>query len=127
MDRKAAACGASFLPSWPSFECLACAFRTDSLVWAICDPLNGIVGGERAWALCVDGTQVIFEFDLDEYSVLAAHYRQPGLLRGWTVMYLRACRPLSRVDLQNGESPVRAIVDARVPREDGCLQVPARD
>jgi len=39
MDRRAGACGASFLPSWPSLQCLSSAFRTDSLVLPICDPL----------------------------------------------------------------------------------------
>src|SRR6266436_2741269 len=46
MDRRAGACGASFLPSWPSFECLSSAFRIDSLVLPICDPLTGLIDGE---------------------------------------------------------------------------------
>ena len=47
MDRRAGACGASFLPSWPSFECLSAAFRTDSLVLAICNPFTGTIDGEN--------------------------------------------------------------------------------
>jgi hypothetical protein len=47
MDPGAEACGASFLLSWPSFLCLSSAFRTDSLVLAICDPLTGIIDGEK--------------------------------------------------------------------------------
>src|SRR5207244_1149082 len=46
MDRKAEACGASFLPSWPFFQCLSSAFRTDSFVLSICDPLIDIIDGE---------------------------------------------------------------------------------
>ena len=46
MDRRAGACGASFLPSWPSFECLSSTFRTDSFVLPICDPLTGLLDGE---------------------------------------------------------------------------------
>src|ERR1700739_4790446 len=46
MDRRAGACGASFLPSWPSFQGLSSAFRTDSLVLPICDPLTGIIDAE---------------------------------------------------------------------------------
>jgi len=46
MDRRAGACGASFLPSWPSFRCLSSAFRTDSFVLPICDPLTDIIDGE---------------------------------------------------------------------------------
>ena len=51
MDRGAEACGASFLPFWPSFQCLSSAFRTDSLVLAICDPLIGIIDGEKVFKL----------------------------------------------------------------------------
>src|ERR1700721_2283873 len=50
MDRRAGACGASFLPSWPSFQGLSSAFRTDSLVLAICDPLTGIIDAETRLA-----------------------------------------------------------------------------
>jgi hypothetical protein len=83
MDRKAAACGASFLASWPSFECLSFASLIDSLVLAICDPLSGLFGDETARMLCVVRTQAISEFGLSEYSVLAAqlihsHYYDCG-------------------------------------------------
>jgi hypothetical protein len=50
MDRRAGACGASFLPSWPSFQGLSSAFRTDSLVLPICDPLTGIIDAETRLA-----------------------------------------------------------------------------
>src|SRR5271165_57008 len=46
MDRRAEACGASFLPSWPSFQFLSSAFRTDSLVLPICAPLAGLIDVE---------------------------------------------------------------------------------
>ena len=46
MDRRAEACGASFLPSLPSFQFLSSAFRTDSLVLAICAPLAGLIDVE---------------------------------------------------------------------------------
>ncbi len=46
MDRRAEACGASFLPSLPSFQFLSSAFRTDSLVLAICAPFTGLIYGE---------------------------------------------------------------------------------
>src|ERR1700726_4003577 len=50
MDRRAGACGASFLPSWPSFQGLSSAFRTDSLVLPICDLLTGIIDAETRLA-----------------------------------------------------------------------------
>src|SRR5260370_14444527 len=50
MDRRAGACGASFLPSWPSFQGLSSAFRTDSLVLPICDPLTGIIDAQTRLA-----------------------------------------------------------------------------
>src|ERR1700722_3332636 len=50
MDQRAGACGASFLPSWPSFRGLSSAFRTDSLVLPICDPLTGILDAETRLA-----------------------------------------------------------------------------
>src|ERR1700731_1263883 len=50
MDRRAGACGASFLPSWPSFQGLSSASRTDSLVLPICDPLTGIIDAETRLA-----------------------------------------------------------------------------
>ena len=46
MDRSVGACGASFLPSWPSFQRLSSSFRTDSFVLPICDPLTGTIDGE---------------------------------------------------------------------------------
>jgi len=46
-DWTAEAFVASSLPSWPFFPCLSSAFRTDSLVLAICDPLTGIIDGEK--------------------------------------------------------------------------------
>ena len=50
MDRRAGACGASFLPSWPSFQGLSSAFRTDSLVLPICDPLTGVIDAKTRLA-----------------------------------------------------------------------------
>src|SRR3981081_1460039 len=50
MDRKAGACGGSFLASWPSFQGLSSAFRTDSLVLPICDPLTVIIDAETRLA-----------------------------------------------------------------------------
>jgi hypothetical protein len=46
LDRRALACEASFVPSWPSFHCLSSASRIDNLVLPICDPLNGMIDGE---------------------------------------------------------------------------------
>ena len=50
MDRRAGAYGASFLPSWLSFQGLASAFRTDSLVLPIYDPLTVIIDAETRLA-----------------------------------------------------------------------------
>jgi hypothetical protein len=48
MDWTAGACVASSLPSWPFFPGLFSAFRTDSLVLAICDPLPSVISGETS-------------------------------------------------------------------------------
>jgi hypothetical protein len=47
-DGTAEAFVASSLPSWPFFPCLFSAFRTDSLVLAICDPLPSVIAGETS-------------------------------------------------------------------------------
>jgi hypothetical protein len=55
MDRRAGACGASFLPFSPSFQCLSSAFRTDSFVLPISDPLTGLIDGETRLGAKVKG------------------------------------------------------------------------
>jgi hypothetical protein len=46
MDWTAEACVAFSLLSWPFFPCPFSAFRTDSLVLAICDPLPSVIAGK---------------------------------------------------------------------------------
>ena len=85
MDPRAEACGAFFLPSLPSFQFLSSAFRTDSLVLAICAPLAGLIDVETK----------------------LRRKGQRGNPKSWSVYGTRVCRWITQVSVTRSKPRLR--------------------